>query len=1049
MISVGEEVTCYLVVQKGRAMLCNIEEEGDEDNPISGKEALGLLMEVLARGDCHIKLLTSDVLDLLLVYYSDAKLEENDLVLIPDVRIGNSLEGDGDQGDSVETATLVPEDWPYPLDPKEMQLKIGPLLLDTIDGWHNIGYDIDRLIKGLEGSPDTIWNLFLEYSDNITKLEKFRSYFDELDFTGYEQDMKDIIAHFSRPDDIDIIKEKIYVLASKVEATEEEAMAEEEDMDFDTTDLEPFDDSGNEVIGEIESPEPEPSEPSSETDGVEPDEPSDGPKGSVGQPEGTDELPDKTENREGVGQPEGTDDVPEYDKPAPDIPDEQTTEEGPSLPAVKLKSPGDESGDGDAQEEDAEEKKAREELDKRRTELKEKLDDIASQGYDVSSIAGLLDSDINKAWDMLSGFLDGVEILKQLRSRLEDIRKDASSRFPRETKSIEALLKDPGKAKAATAELAKLEARLEKAMEEEADQDALAGVREEALKQINTWKETGFELEEPEKAVKDADSEEDIHRIIKDLTVSVGKMTDLSERLDALEVEGYEDQVTAIDELLPHPDRTEDAAKLIEKLEKDVSAHMEELEGEMKALEGLRLQISAWAKDGFETSYLEDAASEDELETLTQKVDEFRDKLEQIGDVEKELANIDKKAFSDELREIYDLMKDPRNMETILIMKKELRDKVTRSKSSAKKKSDWLKQQAEMKRKMLDLRKEEKVKDISRFIFEKKKLDALNTDEDVQEYFNDISSKIAGEINEIEQDLGSFFKDTDRIITKTLGISNINTFHTTAPQPQMVEEDERRLNMYQTALELAWEDDKITPDEEIILEGLREILGISDSEHETLENEVLGRSPRQRNMEVYQCAFERAWEDGAISERNRFMLDGLKKSLELNDSDIKTMEDSIIDRYPDGMAAARGMARPEEKPAGAARTATRSGKGKKASPSKKKSSPGAKKSKKNLSGASDDLLNKFDSVAKVKEKKGASKGEKGGSGKDKPKEEKGKPKEEKGKKDTGEEKLPSEKEFEAMTKAKLSELAKTLDIQVKSKWTKADIIKALNARKNG
>jgi tetratricopeptide (TPR) repeat protein len=51
--------------------------------------------------------------------------------------------------------------------------------------------------------------------------------------------------------------------------------------------------------------------------------------------------------------------------------------------------------------------------------------------------------------------------------------------------------------------------------------------------------------------------------------------------------------------------------------------------------------------------------------------------------------------------------------------------------------------------------------------------------------------------------------------------------------------DQRRIATYQKALERAWFDEKITADEQFILDGLREVLEITNEEHKIVESEIL------------------------------------------------------------------------------------------------------------------------------------------------------------------------------------------------------------------
>ena len=113
--------------------------------------------------------------------------------------------------------------------------------------------------------------------------------------------------------------------------------------------------------------------------------------------------------------------------------------------------------------------------------------------------------------------------------------------------------------------------------------------------------------------------------------------------------------------------------------------------------------------------------------------------------------------------------------------------------------------------------------------------------------------------------------------------------------PQM--DNQRKFDIYRSALEEAWDDSVMTIDERAILEGLRIKLGISEKEHRKIEDEVLALIELpSTNKEIYRVALLQAYADGRLSDDELQMLDKLRMALNISEIEHNKLEQDIVKR---------------------------------------------------------------------------------------------------------------------------------------------------------
>ena len=99
--------------------------------------------------------------------------------------------------------------------------------------------------------------------------------------------------------------------------------------------------------------------------------------------------------------------------------------------------------------------------------------------------------------------------------------------------------------------------------------------------------------------------------------------------------------------------------------------------------------------------------------------------------------------------------------------------------------------------------------------------------------------------------------------------------------------------VYKTALKRAWADKKITADEKAILDDLKTVLRISETEHKTLESEALRELELSDYLVIYETALKEALNDGIITDDEFSILENLRKKLRISEKTEKEMKDAI------------------------------------------------------------------------------------------------------------------------------------------------------------
>ena len=108
-----------------------------------------------------------------------------------------------------------------------------------------------------------------------------------------------------------------------------------------------------------------------------------------------------------------------------------------------------------------------------------------------------------------------------------------------------------------------------------------------------------------------------------------------------------------------------------------------------------------------------------------------------------------------------------------------------------------------------------------------------------------------------------------------------------------MDERVKRLEDYTRAVMTAWKDGRVTATERLLVEQLRENLGISREEQDRIENEVLEEVLENRTG-IYRAVASEALEGGPITDNERELLEALRKKLGLSSHDCREIEADLV-----------------------------------------------------------------------------------------------------------------------------------------------------------
>jgi tellurite resistance protein len=102
----------------------------------------------------------------------------------------------------------------------------------------------------------------------------------------------------------------------------------------------------------------------------------------------------------------------------------------------------------------------------------------------------------------------------------------------------------------------------------------------------------------------------------------------------------------------------------------------------------------------------------------------------------------------------------------------------------------------------------------------------------------------------------------------------------------------RQLEDYARAIMIAWKDGRVTATERLLIEQLREHLGVTREEHDRIERQVMEDAVGRRSA-IYRAVAEEALENGPVSSEERELLETLRKQLGLRPEESARIEAEV------------------------------------------------------------------------------------------------------------------------------------------------------------
>ena len=311
--------------------------------------------------------------------------------------------------------------------------------------------------------------------------------------------------------------------------------------------------------------------------------------------------------------------------------------------------------------------KRAEEVTAKKESLRQLSEDLKAQGYDVSDLESALQGKVDDAIAKFEEFEDKKKQIDNIKKELAELD---TRDFPEETEQITANLTDFS----AIEEMKSLLADLKEKISANEEQ------RQEIINQINNLKEEGFVITRIEQQMNDS------YNSLRDAFIAflddIQKLKDLKSNLSELSAPGYEDDVKALEELLNDTEN-------LSRIEESINNIKEKVEKEKERRKEIKNKISAWKKEGFEISQMEEKleAPLPELESAFSEINQNMEKLKTFGE---QLASLDVKWHEEEAGKIKELLKNPEAISEIGKIMAELVDTLDKEQQERRELKDQL-----------------------------------------------------------------------------------------------------------------------------------------------------------------------------------------------------------------------------------------------------------------------------------------------------------------------------------------------------------------------
>jgi DNA repair exonuclease SbcCD ATPase subunit len=310
------------------------------------------------------------------------------------------------------------------------------------------------------------------------------------------------------------------------------------------------------------------------------------------------------------------------------------------------------------------ERRREEEERRERSTFIRRMEEWRALGYKVSRLENLLDSDIGTLEIGFRDFERDINEIGKIRSVLETLWGHG---FDEDLEALNKRLMDPDHVFENEEDLLRIKLRIDrlakkKVVREEAEKD----MRKRYKETLDEWTSKGFKVDHLEAVL-----EEDIDNIAERFEKArndIGRLRVLTEELEELDTEGYEQEVENINDLLMdlgNVQGAEDAILDLQlKIERKRKEERRKKEIEDRMREELRNKIVNRRAEGFVTDYLY-SMLEGDIEILKRAVEDFEAAARKMSDLEDELDAMDTAGYEADVEAIRAKCRDVRKTEEV------------------------------------------------------------------------------------------------------------------------------------------------------------------------------------------------------------------------------------------------------------------------------------------------------------------------------------------------------------------------------------------------
>jgi chromosomal replication initiator protein DnaA len=478
-----------------------------------------------------------------------------------------------------------------------------------VDDWGSKGFNISRFSNLAKQSLETVERMIMEFDRDLSTLNELKSQFDALDKRDIGAEAKALESKFTDADRIPKLTEDLQKLVTRLEEIEErkkgfiDKIEEWRNLGYNTVRLEPALTDGK--IGDIEKA------------------------------------------------------VSDYEGMVSKLTGYETVLDGLNLvgfdseaAAIKEKILDPEK----IEELDKDLKNLKKKIDaaeKKRGELKKRVEGWKGEGYVVDSLEALIDGDLKIAWDAFTTMMDQIQTLKSLKDKLEGM--DVTG-YESDAEDYKSKLNNPELAAELDTAITELDVKVKAEKER----------RNEIGEQVTAWKKAGLQLgafEEKLPGKLDV-----LESAFGDIGGKIEKLKEFQEKAMGLNTPTYVDELKSLKEKLMNPE-------ILDEVENDFNSLSAKVETENKAREDLRTQMEAWKQEGFSVKMLE-TVIDGNIDEARKTSTDLSEAINNMMDIGRKLNDLDLRDFTAEKESVEKLLNEPANMEQVDTIMKQLISKV-------------------------------------------------------------------------------------------------------------------------------------------------------------------------------------------------------------------------------------------------------------------------------------------------------------------------------------------------------------------------------------